>query len=85
MTKGETVVTKNEPPKNEVLAPGEMLKFPTYRQLRDFRRARESGAEPVFRARLCNSCQGETPRTFECCSEECYNKLHPPSPKKPEP
>lgn len=73
-----------EPPKNEVMAPGELLNFPTPRQLKLFRNDRESGLEPMYRARLCNACKLETPRTFECCTEECYMKLHPAAPKKPE-
>lgn len=82
---GTGAMPSDQPPQNVVMAPGEMLKFPTERQQSDFKKLRASGHEPWWRSRLCDACKQETPKAFECCSEACYVKLHPEAAKIPPP
>ena len=73
-------VPDSEPPQNEVLPPWQMLDFQSERDQTKFTKLREQGLESVFRARRCDACQKECPRTYNFCSEECYLKLNPKEP-----
>ena len=64
----------DEPPQNEVHPSDVLLPFPDHRQLSDFAKRRESGAESVFRMRYCDACQKEIPKQFQFCSEDCQRK-----------
>jgi hypothetical protein len=75
-----SAVPDSDPPQNEVLPPGQMLDFPSERDQAKFLKLRAQGLESVFRARLCDACSQECPRTYNFCSETCYLKLNPKEP-----